>query len=160
MGKSTRRKVKGASLVMFAALLQAACQTTAQYEARRAEAVRQTLLSYRGQTIADLLREQKAFSTRDYRQLSATRRIYRIESEPVVSTIYVPPYTPGAGGHYNNAAIGRSFANLNAAGTTVPGVARSTALSCRIYVEAEKVDEKALPSSWRIRDVEFSGNAC
>ncbi|UES46807.1 hypothetical protein [Roseibium aggregatum] len=152
MGKSTRRKVKGASLVMFAALLQAACQTTAQYEARRAEAVRQTLLSYRGQTIADLLREQKAFSTRDYRRLSATRRIYRIETGPVVSTVFLPPYTPGAGS--------QSFGNLNAAANSVPGIARSTTLYCRIYVDAERIDQRALPDSWRIREIEFSGNTC
>ncbi|MAN78379.1 MAG: hypothetical protein CML24_14625 [Rhizobiales bacterium] len=143
---------------MIGSLALGGCQTTAEYEAQQTATLHDKLFSYRGQTVGDLLRDQPAFSTSGYEEISADRRMYFIESEPVISTVYIPPYTPAAGS-FNNAAIARAARNV-ATMNTVPGVARSTTRYCRLHVDAERIDDEASPDSWRIRNVDYSGTNC
>ena len=147
------------STALIAALALTGCQTTAEYNAQRAAATQQTLISYRGDTLGQLLREQPAMSATSYEVVTATRRIFIVEDEPTVSTVYLPPYTPAAGGTFNNPAMAQAAQNL-ATLNTVPGVARSVTRYCRLRVDADRIAEEPSPDSWRIRNVDYSGKNC
>lgn len=146
------------SIALLAGLVLAGCQTTAEYEAQRTAAFHDMLIGYRGETLGHLLREQPAMSTTGYEEVTATRRIFIVEDEPIVSTVYIPPYTPAVG-NFNNAGMARAARNI-AAMNTVPGVARSVTRYCRLRVDADRIDDEPSPDSWRIRNIDYSGTNC
>lgn len=146
------------STALIAALALTGCQTTAEYQARQTAELHNKLLGYRGQTVGDLMREQAAFSVQGYDEITSTRRMYIFASQPMVSTVYVPPYIPNVG-TFNDPAMARAAGNL-ATLHTVPGVAQSTVRQCRLHVDAEQIDDEPSPDSRRIRNVDYSGNNC
>ena len=153
------RALKIIASTVLVTLPLAACQTTAEYEAERTAAFHEMLIDYRGETLGQLLREQPAMSAVSYEEVTATRRIFIVEDEPTVSTVYLPPYTPSAGGTINNPVMAQAARNL-ATLNTVPGVARSVTRYCRLRVDADQIANDPTPDSWRIRNVDYSGNNC